>query len=266
MAVDASVLSTPIVDGILEGYQTFDAIGAVVVGGVVIISLKLKGHKSVEATKILIRKSGFIAGTGLFIIYAGLIAVGAFYGKEIFVDGSLSSDMQRAILLRGISIATLGNIGNAFLSVLISLACFTTAVGIVTGTADYFKGLFGNSQKAYIITAVLGCAIGVGVGQLDFHTIIMIALPVLMFIYPITIVLILLNVAPERYASTSVFRIVVAVTFLFSIPDFLGFFMSTESLSGIKAVIPLANQNLGWVIPALIAFILTILFQKKQTN
>ena len=37
------IFKTPIVDGILEGYQTFDAIGAVVVGGVVIISLNLKG-------------------------------------------------------------------------------------------------------------------------------------------------------------------------------------------------------------------------------
>ncbi len=254
MIMNPSTFTTPIVDGLLEGYQTFDAIGAVVVGGVVIISLNLKGVNSFDEKKELIKKAGFIAGTGLLVMYAGLIAVGAFYGSEIFVDGTLSNDMQRANLLRGISISTLGNIGNAFLSVLIALACFTTAVGIITGTADYFKGLFKDSQKAYVITAVVGCLVGVLVGQMDFHSIIVIALPVLMFIYPITIVLILLNVLNEKYATPLVFRAVVLVTFIFSIPDFLGFIIPAENLIGVKSLIPFSQYHLGWVIPAVIAF------------
>ena len=36
-----TVFERPFSDGILEGYQTFDAIGAVVVGGVIIISIKI---------------------------------------------------------------------------------------------------------------------------------------------------------------------------------------------------------------------------------
>ncbi|MCL6293758.1 branched-chain amino acid transport system II carrier protein [Jejuia spongiicola] len=256
VGMNISTFSTPIVDGILEGYQTFDAIGAVVVGGVIIISLKLKDYSNTDSLKSIIRKSGFIAGFGLFLIYAGLIAVGAFYGKDIFVDGSLSSDMQRATLLRGISIATLGNIGNTFLSVLIALACFTTAVGIITGTADYFKGLFNDSKVVYNSVAVLSCLIGIGFGQLDFHTIIMIALPVLMFIYPITIVLILLNVLPDKFATKTVFRLVVLVTFLFSIPDFLGFIINPEYLEGVKILIPLSQFQLGWVLPALLVWLL----------
>ena len=137
-----------------------------------IISLNLKGHTSFDAKKDIIRKSGFIAGLGLLIIYAGLISVGSLFGADIEIDNALSSDMQRADLLRGISLASLGAFGNKVLSVLIALACFTTAVGIVTGTADYFKGLFKNSQRAYVITGILACAVGVLVGQLDFHSII----------------------------------------------------------------------------------------------
>ncbi len=262
--MNVSKFTTPIVDGLLEGYQTFDAIGAVVVGGVVIISLNLKGINSFSEKKELIKKAGFIAGIGLLIMYAGLIAVGAFYGSEVFVDGTLSSDMQRANLLRGISIATLGNIGNVFLSTLIALACFTTAVGIITGTADYFKGLFKDSQKVFVITAIIGCLAGVLVGQMDFHSIIVVALPVLMFIYPITIVLILLNVVAEKYASKLVFRTVVLVTFLFSIPDFLGFIIPRENLAGIKSYIPLAEFSLGWVIPACLVFVVVNLVNKAR--
>jgi LIVCS family branched-chain amino acid:cation transporter len=246
---------TPIVSGILEGYQTFDAIGAVVVGGVIIISINFKNTASFEHKRQLIRKSGLIAGLGLFIIYAGLISVGAYYGSEINIDNSLSSDMQRANLLRGISLSALGTFGNTVLSILISLACFTTAVGIIAGTADYFKGLFSNSQKAYIITAAIASAFGVLIGQLDFSTIIHIALPILMFIYPITIVLILLNIMPERLASKTVFRGVVLVTFIFSIPDFLGFLVPEENIQFIVDIIPLGQYTLGWALPALIAFL-----------
>ncbi|MET2986135.1 branched-chain amino acid transport system II carrier protein [Aureibaculum conchae] len=264
MLMNPSNFSTPIVDGLLEGYQTFDAIGAVVVGAVIIVSLNIHNkNESFEIKKEIIKKAGFIAGSGLFIIYAGLISLGAFYGSEIFIDDALSNDMQRANLLMGISLRTLGSIGKTFLSVLIALACFTTAVGIVTGTADYFKGLFKNSQIAYLITAVLGCAFGILVGQLDFHSIIMIALPVLMFIYPITIVLILLNVVSDKYASKTVFRMVVLVTFLFSIPDFLKFIIPAENLQGVQSIIPLAQYSLGWVLPAFLTFILVNVFSLR---
>lgn len=262
--LNTATFETPIVSGILEGYQTFDAIGAVVVGAVVIISLNIKGHSSFEAKKDIIRKSGFIAGLGLLVIYAGLISVGAYFGTEIAIDINQSGDMQRANLLRGISLASLGAFGNKVLSMLIALACFTTAVGIVTGTADYFKGLFNNSQKAYIITGVLACVIGVLIGQLDFHSIIVIAIPVLLIIYPITIVLILLNVAPESFASAKVFKAVVLTTILFSLPDFIGSIGFGEAISGIQEYIPLSKYSLGWVLPALVVFVIVnFIFKPK---
>ena len=114
--------------------------------------------------------------------------------------------------------------------------------------------------------ATLGCLIGVLMGQLDFHSIIVIALPVLMFIYPITIILILLNVLPEKFASPTVFRVVVGVTFLFSIPDFLKFIINPESLTGIQSYIPLSQYSLGWVLPAILIFVLVNVFKNFTTK
>jgi len=260
----ASNFDTPVVSGLLEGYQTFDAIGAVVVGAVIIISLNLKGLTAVEDKKKMIRKAGFIAGLGLLVIYAGLIAVGSFSGANIEIDASLSGDMQRATLLNGISIASLGAFGNKVLSVLIALACFTTAVGIVTGTADYFKGIFKNSQNAYVLTGIISCAIGILVGQLDFHSIIVIAIPALMIIYPITIVLILLNVVPEKFATHMVFKAVISTTILFSLPDFLGSIGMGDALAGLFPYIPFSKFSLGWVVPALVVFVFSNLILKKR--
>lgn len=254
-----TLFKTPFVDGVLEGYQTFDAIGAVVVGGVLVISMNFNKSASFEVKKQLISKAGLIAGLGLLIIYAGLIYNGALFGS------TFSDEATRTEVLSGLSTKTLGNIGTVFLSVLVALACFTTAIGIITGTADYFKGLFHNSQKAYTITAVVGCLLGVIVGQFDVHYIIVIALPALMFIYPITIILILLNVIPEKWATAAVFKAVVLVTFIFSIPDFLQFIIGKDTVTGVQHFIPLGQYHLGWVLPALVTFIITNVVQKSKS-
>jgi len=236
-------------NGLLEGYQTFDAIGGVVVGGVIVISLGLNGG-NFEERKSTIAKAGLLAGIGLLLVYGGLIALGASQSNTLEVT-------SRTDLLIQLSSKTLGNIGTLFLSVLVSLACFTTAVGIVTGTADFFKGIFNNSQKVYTITAVLGCIAGVGMGQMDVHSIIVIAIPALMFIYPITIVLIVLNVLPERYASSLVFKAVVAVTILFSVPDFLSSIGFKDAMLSIQEFLPLGTVSLAWLLPALVTLGIT---------
>lgn len=243
----ASVFENTFTDGILEGYQTFDAIGGVVVGGVIVFSLALRGTYNYEEKKSIIAWSGLISGLGLLLIYGGLIALGAFYSGTLEVE-------NRTELLSLLSNNTLGSLGAAFLSVLVTLACFTTAVGIVTGTADFVKGVLGDSKLAYKITAFLGCVIGVTVGQFDVYYIINIAVPALMFIYPITIALILLNVLPDKYASKLVYRGVTITVLLFSIPDFMQFFASEEFVSQLKMFIPFSKYSLGWVIPSAVIF------------
>lgn len=247
-----STIDHPFSHGILEGYQTFDAIGAVVVGGVIIISINLKkNNASYEERRSLIAKAGWLAGLGLFLIYAGLIATGALMRNEF--DASIS----RTGLLSGISLKTLGNTANLFLSILVGLACFTTAVGIVAGTSDFVRSRFNNSKLAFTCTALTGCFLGVLMGQFNVAYIIAVALPALMFIYPITIVLILLNVLPGKFATPVVFKGVILLTVLFSVPDFLGSIGLSDELSGIQELIPLSSYSLGWVLPALLAFIIT---------
>jgi len=242
--------------GILEGYQTFDAIGGVVVGGVIVVSLFLQGTFNYREKKKMIIKAGILAGLGLLIVYTGLIALGAHY-SSVEVN-------TRVNFLNFLSTETLGSYGTLLLGVLVSLACFTTAVGIVTGTGDYVQGLFKKWTWVYKTTIISSCLIGVLMGQLDVSSIIDIAYPALLLIYPITIVLILLNVISENWSSSNVFIGVVCVTLLFSLPDFLGYFLEEENLELWFSKIPLASEKLGWVIPALISFFVINLFEKKN--
>jgi len=246
-----STITEPISHGILEGYQTFDAIGAVVVGGVIIISLNLKNTSATyQEKRTIISRAGWLAGLALLLMYAGLILTGAFFQNEF------SSDMNRTGLLTGIGLATLGKTTNLFLSILIGLACFTTAVGIVTGTADFMKSRFNNTNSAYRITALIACVLGVLMGQFDVGYIIAVALPALMFVYPITIILIFLNVLPERYTSKTVFRLVIFTTIIFSIPDFLNSLGLGNYLNSITNYIPLSGVSMGWVLPAVVVFLI----------
>lgn len=258
-ALRVSIFSNTFTKGILEGYQTFDAIGGVVVGGVLVISFTLQGKYDYYAKRRMIAKSGLLAGIGLFVIYAGLIALGASYSGTINID-------DRSEFLTFLSTETLGSIGTAFLAVLVALACFTTAVGIVTGTADFVKGLFNNSKSAYLVTAIAGCAIGVLIGQNTVGYIIAIAIPALMFIYPITIVLILLSVLPKGIATKLVYRVTVITTIIFSIPDFLEAIkleaISEEKIAMVKSIIPFSSDHLGWTVPAVVMFIITILLER----
>ena len=247
-----SIFESTLTSGVLEGYQTFDAIGGVVVGGVIVISLGFKSGSN-RVKQLVLTRAGIIAGIGLLLIYGGLIYLGALRsgGTEI---------TDRTTLLNLLSTDTLGVIGTRVLAVLVSLACFTTAVGILTGTADFVKGILGESKIAYTITAIVGSILGVVMGQLDVVSIITVAVPALMFIYPITIVLIMLNALPRRWTSVLVFRTVVIVTILFSAPDFWASVGFDQQMKEIQEIIPLGTVSLGWLVPATITYVVMCLF------
>ncbi|MFD2825680.1 branched-chain amino acid transport system II carrier protein [Leeuwenhoekiella polynyae] len=241
-----SSITNPVRSGILEGYQTFDAIGAIVIGAVIVISLKLRNQEDFNTKKKILKRAAILAGMGLFSIYTGLIYIGSLYRNSI-------ENPSRTDLLSFLSYETLGSGGRLILAFVVSIACFTTAVGIVTGTADFVKGLFKNSQKAYVITVILGCLIGVIIGQTGVAYIIEIAVPALNFIYPLVIVLIVLNALPEKYTSQKVFRIVVLTTIFFSIPDFLKS-LNILSLENTKQLIPLAEYGITWFVPTILSY------------
>lgn len=255
-----TTFESPFTKGILEGYQTFDAIGAVVVGGVVIVSLQQSQKAGYKENKRLLYRGGWLAGLGLLIIYAGLICTGA------LMTPFLTDENTRIDILHTISTQTLGDAGTLLLSIVVSLACFTTALGIVTGTADFAKSRFPNVPYAYTVTAIFGAVFGVLVGQFNVSYIIAVALPVLIFIYPITILLIFLNIVPSKLASPRVFKIVIAVGFVFSIPDFLNTTRLSEVILPLQQWIPLSSYSLGWVLPSCIAFMLSNVIRTSKTT
>lgn len=258
--IDANIpdiqLKNPFNAGLLEGYQTFDGIASIIIGSVIITSLNLNQSLDFQQKKQLTIYAGLISGFALFVIYTGFIYTGATLSEKFpSVD-----NISRTEVLSEVSLHTLGDFGKTLLNTSVSIACFTTAVGIITGAGDFLKTIFGNSDLVYRLTVILSCILGVVVGHTGTDNIIAIAVPLLVLIYPIIVMLIFLNFVSEQYTSKRIFRMVITTTFLFSLPDFL---TSIGVNSNINEYLPLSSFGLAWLIPSLIIWALGYAFKKK---
>lgn len=242
--------------GLLEGYQTFDGIASIIIGGVITISLNMDSSLSFSQKKRITIYAGIISGISLFIIYTGFIYTGAILSSQF------SEQATRSQILSGVSQHALGQMGYLLLTTAVTIVCFTTAVGIITGAGDFFKTISGGTNKNYNIVVILSCIIGIFLGKTGVEYIIKIAIPILVLIYPMVIMLIFLNLVSDKWTSTFIFRLVISITFLFSLPDFISALGIT--LPSWFSTIPLSRYNLAWVLPAFASWGIGILIQKRS--
>lgn len=247
--------------GVIEGYQTFDAIAAVVVGAVLVISVKNQfGYLSRSQQSMVLKRGGLWAAIALMLIYIGLIYAGATLSQAL--EGSIT----RSELLLNMSEQFLFSIGNLVLAIAVSLACFTTAVGILTGTADFVQEQLVKSRAGYVTTILIGCGLGMMLATLGVDEIIRVAYPILLLVYPLTIVLILVHLLPEKLKSRVVFYSVSSVALLFSLPDALLGYTDWYLLRKVTEFIPLGTKQLGWLIPVTLTAAVVILIRSLRSR
>ena len=91
--------------------------------------------------------------------------------------------------------------------------------------------------------------------------IIKIAYPILILFYPMVIMLIFLNLSPNKFTNKLIFRVVSLVALLSSLPDML-----TEIGINIGDLhLPLSKYNLAWLPLSFLAWFITY-FIKKIKN
>lgn len=245
-------------EGILQGYQTLDALGAICLSAVLIKSLVQKGYKEEKDRVGILLKSGFIAAIGLAVVYGGLTYLGA------TVSSVYDSTVSQSTLIVAITIALLGTPGKIILSLIVTLACLTTAIGLTSATAEYFSTLTKNKLKyEHIVIAV--CIFSLAISTLGVGAIIKISAPILSLIYPATIVLVMMTIF-KKYVKND--NIVKGATYVALI---MGILMAAKDL-GVNVVfidlLPFANLGFCWVVPAVIGGLLGSLINpsKKVQN
>ncbi len=246
-------LETPFVTGFLEGYNTMDTLASLVFGMLIINVVKSKGINDKTAQYKYLSIAGLIAAIGLTFVYVSLFYLGA-TSQEIAPNVSNGGEII-AIYVK----ALFGLPGQVLLSVVVALACLTTAVGLVSAMSDFLCKLKTNwNRRLLVIGNCMLCALVTNVGLSEL---IALSVPVLFTVYPVAIALVALTFCNNLLASkTNSHRFVLAVSFLFGLLD--GIKIAGVNMDSFS-FLPLFDVGMAWVLPTAIALIIAIVLFKE---
>lgn len=241
--------------GFLEGYQTMDTLAGIIFGAVMIDLIANKGYKGKEHTSMLF-KSSVIAALGLGTVYAGLVFLGARTGTLY------SADIARTTLLGNVAQLTLGSSGKLLLGILVAFACLTTSVGLAATVGNYFSK---HSKFAYEQIVIATCIFSALVAVAGVGMIVKLSVPVLVFIFPIAITLIVLNVFSDQLKVRGTYIGGVIGAALISGIEALGVMgVKVEALDKFYHAMPLADAGYAWIVPTIVgAIIFTFIVREK---
>ena len=221
-----------------------DALAAIVFSTVILNAIRGKTELSPKQEFTYLLKVGIIAAVGLTIVYAGLTYIGASFGGIELVAGAEKTD-----LLVKISINLLGKIGYLILAICVAGACLTTSIGLIVTVAEYFSSFMKISyEKLVVITTIIGFLFAI----FGVNKIVIISVPILVFLYPMSIALIILNFF--RVKNPNVFKGVVLVAGIVGLYEGISVTGITipQVVTNVYKSLPLVNLGLPWVVPALI--------------
>ncbi|RTR41026.1 branched-chain amino acid transport system II carrier protein [Shewanella canadensis] len=247
--------SSPLTKGILEGYNTMDTLASLIFGMLIIDILRRKGvSDSKQQTKYLIR-AALIAAAGLAFVYISLFYLGATAG-----DIAVGADNGGVILTNYVN-HEFGSLGQILLAAVVTLACLTTVIGLVTACSEFFNELFTKiSYRKFVILISVICATVANVG---LSQLISISVPVLYTIYPVAIALVAVTFLTEKFSMPEFsHRIVLSVALLFGVIDGLKAAGMDITLTDFM---PLHNEGMAWLLPTALT-ILACLFIKKPKS
>ena len=250
--------------GFQEGYLTMDTLASFVFGIIIINAIKEKGAKQKDIM-IVCAKATLIAASILAMIYSALSFMGA---SSVAKLGHL--DNGGAVLAK-VSNYYFGSYGGIILGIMVTAACLTTSVGLVSACSSFFHKLFPNVsyKKIAIILSVFSAVVAnVGLTQL-----IAISVPVLIAIYPLAIVLIFLTLLhPLFKGRAEVYQGSLLITFIVSVFDGLnaaGMKLAVVN-DFLTKILPMHEVGLGWILPALIGgligYVISIVKAKIKFN
>lgn len=240
----------PFFQGMMEGYLALD--GPAGLAFAIIVINALKGY-GVEDKKGIVKYTvvcGIGAALFLSVVYFMLSYAGAITATSFANGGAL---------LHALTTSLFGPVGGLVLGLAVLLACLTTSIGLTTSFSDYFQELFPSVSYQKIAAAV--CGFSFLVSNVGLSQLIRFSLPVLMMIYPVSVVLILLSFLKKYIAHRRMVYVGgMALAFLASALHAL----DTAGLSSgltqwAQQFLPFYALGLGWLVPALLGACLGVL-------
>ncbi|SEF95258.1 branched-chain amino acid:cation transporter, LIVCS family [Caloramator fervidus] len=253
-------LQNPFSRAFSEGYQTMDALASTVFAGIVISSVVAKGYTEKRDQIKLTVIAGMIAATGLLLVYGGLMYLGA-TATTIY-----SPEISKTELIIGITERILGNFGKVALGLAVAFACLTTSVGL-TATAGEFFSKISNDRISYKAVVIIITVFSAIVSNFGVEKIVKIAVPLLVTVYPVVIVLIVLNIFDEYIKNKNVYAGAVYLTLIISIIDGLAAIgINIKVAQNFIAKLPFASSGFAWIVPAILGGLIALIFSRKENR
>lgn len=255
--IQADYQANAVLKGFIDGYNTLDALASLAFGIIIVTTIKKLGITNPAHIAKETVKSGFISIILMGLIYTLLALMGT------MSLGQFKVSENGGIALAQIAHYYLGDYGIILLSLIIIVACLKTAIGLITAFSETFTELF--PKRNYLMFATVVSIVSFVIANVGLTKIITYSIPVLMFLYPLAITLILLtlfskyfNHSRTVYQFTTYFTMIAAfVDGLKASPEFIA---NTAFAKGIvnfgDHYLPLSSIGMGWVLPAVIGFVI----------
>ncbi|MGE7908399.1 branched-chain amino acid transport system II carrier protein [Lysinibacillus xylanilyticus] len=255
--------------GFKEGYNTMDALASLAFGIVVINAIKSAGISDRKEIAKATWKSGIFAMALMTLIYGLITYMGA---SSIDAVGTFDNG---GLIFAAVADHYFGSYGAILLAVIIVLACLKTSIGLITSCSEFFHEVFPKISYKWFV--FLLCVVSFTIANFGLTNIIKFAIPVLMFLYPIAIVLILLALCSSLFKNKQpVYAVAMIFTIFISVIDgykALVASIPTAKLSIFDAIekaysnfLPFYDMGLGWILPALIGAFIGCLFPARKAG
>ncbi len=263
-AAQGGFADRPFVTGVLEGYQTMDALASLVFAIIVIDAARALGVCNRAQLLATTTVAGAVAAACLAVVYLLIGYMGA-----TSVAG-LGLQENGAAVLSKTAQHYFGMGGNVLLSAIVFLACLSTAVGLIISCSEYFNRLLpAISYKTFVVIFTL---VSMAFANKGLSGIISISVPVLMLLYPLTVVIILLAFLNNWFGGSRVVYVcTIFATLVVGVLDAwkAAFSFAPETAALINSIFPLYDIGMGWLLPASIGFVLGLVLKtvagKKAT-
>lgn len=267
LAIQESYQVGPVFKGFTEGYNTMDVLASLAFGIIVVNTIKSLGVKNTTDIAKDTFKAGFISLILMSIIYGSL----AYLGATSLNQFPLSEN--GGIALAQISTYYFGSLGSILLAIIVTLACLKTAIGLICACSEMFNELF--PKISYRNFVHIFSLISMLIANVGLTSIIQISIPVLMFLYPLAITLVILAfLSPLFHHKKIVYQFTTGFTLIIAIVE--GFKSSADIVSKnpviyqitsfFDQILPLSSVNMGWIVPAIVGLVIGWVLSLKKVS
>ena len=248
--------------GFLEGYNTLDALASVAFSVIAVQTLKQLGFSSKKEYISTIWVVGIVVAIGFSALYIGL----GFLGNHFpMTEEAMKGGTPGVYILSQATQEIFGSTAQLFLAAMVTVTCFTTTVGLIVSTAEFFNGRF--PQISYKVYATVFTLIGFAIANLGLDAIIKYSVPVLVILYPITITIVMIVIVNKIVPlSKPGMQLTMGIVTAIAVTSVLASSFEIATLTNLINSLPFANASLPWLVPAIIGILLSLVLPNKQES